>query len=209
MKNSNKHTYACSTLHAVHRIMVMVTFYYYYYYFYYYYVCVIWGGGCFVYIACLLFYALAIYQDSVSSVSRRSRWVEDRLIDRPPGGASVPGQCIVNVAPTGGWLYSHNAHPDTPNCTPRKTDTWRNGEASIRALAEWVEHPPPVLRDWGIGTSCVRTMVGSNQWLKNLYLSLPSQALSIIRIGQGLVNCDWAGYQVMVLAAYFPSGVPL
>ena len=31
----------------------------------------------------------------------------------------------------------------------------------------------------------------SNQWLKNWYLSLPSQALAIIRIGQGLGK-DWA-----------------
>ena len=50
-------------------------------------------------------------------------------------------------------------------------------------MAEWIERPSPVLVDCGI-----RTLVESNQWFKNLYLSLPSQALSIIRIGQGLVG---------------------
>ena len=39
-----------------------------------------------------------------------------------------------------------------------------------------------------IWTSSVLTVVGSNQWLKNVYLSLPNQAFGIIRTGQGLVG---------------------
>ena len=57
----------------------------------------------------------------------------------------------------------------------------------------------------------VQTQLESNQWLKNWYLSLTSQVLDIIRIGQGLVGsmpgeCDWVGYQVMVLVAWSPNG---
>ena len=37
-------------------------------------------------------------------------------------------------------------------------------------------------------TSWVRTLVESNQWLKNVYLSLPSLALGIIRVGQGAME---------------------
>ena len=52
--------------------------------------------------------------------------------------------------------------------------------------------------------SWVRTLVESNQWLKKLYLSLPSQALGIIRRGQWLIGsvseyCDWVGYQAIVI----------
>ena len=66
------------------------------------------------------------------------------------------------------------------------------------------------LRNHGIQASCIRTLVESNQWLKNWYLSLPNHALGIIRIGQGLVGsvsgkCDRVGYQVMVLVAWSPS----
>ena len=62
-------------------------------------------------------------------------------------------------------------------------------------VARWVEHLSPVLEDQGIWTSRVWirtlrvwTMVESNHWLKNWYLLLPSMALAIIRIGQGLVG---------------------
>ena len=47
--------------------------------------------------------------------------------------------------------------------------------------AEWVEFPSPILVDWGIRTSVVRTLVKSKQWLKNVYFSLP--ALSVALLG--------------------------
>ena len=65
----------------------------------------------------------------------------------------------------------------------------------VYGMAKWVESTPSVLGDQGIWRSRVRvwstwiwTRVESNQWLSNWYLPLPSQALSIIRIGQGLVG---------------------
>ena len=59
-------------------------------------------------------------------------------------------------------------------------------------MVEWVERPSPILGDQEIQTSLVRTLVDSNQWLKNVYMSLPSQALGIIRIGERLVVTKWA-----------------
>ena len=53
-------------------------------------------------------------------------------------------------------------------------------------MAKWVEHPSHVLGDRRIWTSQVQTLVKSNKWPKNWYLSLPSQALCIIRIRKGL-----------------------
>ena len=72
-------------------------------------------------------------------------------------------------------------------------------------MSEWIERPVPVSADRGI-----RTLVKSNQWLNNLYLSLPSHAFNIIRIEQGcLIQCYWVGYQLMVLAVWSPSGAAL
>ena len=83
---------------------------------------------------------------------------------------------------------------------------------------------------WSIGSvlgtesvehwSRVWEIVGSNTWLSqtndvsNWYLSLPSHVLGIIRIGHGLVGsvlgwCNWVGYQVMVLMAWFLSRAAL
>ena len=45
---------------------------------------------------------------------------------------------------------------------------------------EWVVHLSPIL-----GDRKIQTLVESNQWCGNWYLLLPSQALGIIRIGQG------------------------
>ena len=61
-------------------------------------------------------------------------------------------------------------------------------------LYRWVQRSITVLGDKEILTSWVRPLVESNQWLKNLYLSVPSQALSIIRIGQGM---DWLSVRIM------------
>ena len=60
----------------------------------------------------------------------------------------------------------------------------------------------------------VQTLAESNQWLKHGYLSFNSQALGIVRIGLGLVasiseQCDWVGYQFMVLLMWFSSGAAL
>ena len=71
----------------------------------------------------------------------------------------------------------------------------------------------PSLGDHGIWTHRFGTLIESNQLIKDLYLSLLSQALNIT-IGQGLVDsvsgkCHWVGYQVMVLVGWFPNGAPL
>ena len=58
-------------------------------------------------------------------------------------------------------------------------------------MAEWVEHP--TFRDRGI-----QTVVTSNQILKDLYLSLSSQVLGIIRIGQGLTG--WLSVSIVWLS---------
>ena len=76
-------------------------------------------------------------------------------------------------------------------------------------VTEWADRRSPVLVDRGI-----RTLVELNQWHTNWCVSLPSLALGIVRIGQGLVGsvlgqCDWVGYQVLVLVAWFPSGTTL
>ena len=102
-------------------------------------------------------------------------------------------------------------------------------------LAEWVEHPSPVLGDQGIRTSwlriqtlCVRTLVESKQWLKNWYLLLPSLVLSFIKIRQGLVGqcqdimnewnsrswCRWPGVPVrqhykVTMSTYCHNFVPV
>ena len=55
----------------------------------------------------------------------------------------------------------------------------------LDGMTELVERPSLILGDRGILTSQVRNLVESNQWLKNLYLSLPKQVLHIIRIGYG------------------------
>ena len=75
-------------------------------------------------------------------------------------------------------------------------------------MTERVKHPSPALVDRGIQISLIRSLVEWNQWLTNLYSSLPSQALGIIRIRQWLVwlsiRLIWLerGYQVMVLVAW-------
>ena len=81
-------------------------------------------------------------------------------------------------------------------------------------MADLVERLFPVLGDWGDSDLMLQTLVNSKQWLKNWYLSLPSQVLGIIRIGERLVGsvlgqCDWVGYQVMELTTWFPSGTAL
>ena len=52
------------------------------------------------------------------------------------------------------------------------------------AVAESVGHEPRVREIMGSKTDCVK----QTQWLKNVLLSLPTQVLGIIRIGQGLVG---------------------
>ena len=54
-------------------------------------------------------------------------------------------------------------------------------------LAEWVERPSTILEDLGIGW-VNPTLVESIQCLENVYVSLSSQALGIIRIEQWLVG---------------------
>ena len=71
---------------------------------------------------------------------------------------------------------------DGLECVAVYTVSFRSGEPD--GMAEWIEHLFPVLGDWAIQT----TLVNSNQWLKSLFLLLPSQALNIIRIRQGLVG---------------------
>ena len=55
-------------------------------------------------------------------------------------------------------------------------------------MAKWVECPSPILRDQGDSKSLVGTLVESKQWLKNWYLSFPSQVLGIARIGNWWVG---------------------
>ena len=54
--------------------------------------------------------------------------------------------------------------------------------------AKWVPYSSPILGDWESIWTWVWTLVKSTQWLKYLYLLLPSQALCIIRIGLELVG---------------------
>ena len=56
--------------------------------------------------------------------------------------------------------------------------------------AKWVERPSPIFLDREIQTCWGWTLVEPNQWLKNWYLSLPSQVLSIISIGQVKAQCQ-------------------
>ena len=49
-------------------------------------------------------------------------------------------------------------------------------------VAEWAERLSPNLGGWGSRTLRVQTLVESNRWLLNWYLSLHSQLLGIIRI---------------------------
>ena len=53
-------------------------------------------------------------------------------------------------------------------------------------ITKWLECPSSILGDQRIWTSW--SLVKSKQWLKNWYLSLPRQSVSIIRIEQGLVS---------------------
>ena len=63
-------------------------------------------------------------------------------------------------------------------------------------VAEWEEHPSPILRDWGIRRSRDRVwslwgLKASRVKPKSLKLTLvasPSPVLGIIRIGKGLVG---------------------
>ena len=94
-------------------------------------------------------------------------------------------------------------------CTPVCIEWWvlpSYHTVGPDGMAEWVERTSPVLWDMGIWILWVWTDVESNQWLKNVCLSLPSQALGIIRrckvsVGSVSWHCDWVGYQIMVLVA--------
>ena len=55
-------------------------------------------------------------------------------------------------------------------------------------MAKYIYRPSPVLGDRKIRTLQVRTLVESDQWLKNWYLSVHRLALCITRIGQGTVE---------------------
>ena len=77
-------------------------------------------------------------------------------------------------------------------------------------MAESVERRHPVRKK-----GCEQNSWSSQiKDLPNLCVLLPSQALGITRIGQGLVgsvsgSSDIVGYQVMVLVARSPSGAAL
>ena len=75
------------------------------------------------------------------------------------------------------------------------------------AVAESVEHGSHMRENMG---SNPRSSQAND--LSNLYLLLPSQVLSIIKLG--LAQCqenatEWDINQVMVMAAWFPSGAAL
>ena len=55
-------------------------------------------------------------------------------------------------------------------------------------LAEWVERPSPILGNRGIWNHGSKPWSSQINYLKKLYLSLPSQVLNIIRILKGLVG---------------------
>ena len=87
-------------------------------------------------------------------------------------------------------------------------------------MAEWVEHPSPILVEQGLNSSnwWDQTLIQSNQWLKNVFLSLPWQALDIIRLGQGLVDtvpgCYWFGlprgqHDKVVMSVHCHKPVPV
>ena len=59
-------------------------------------------------------------------------------------------------------------------------------------MAEWIEHPSPILGDQGIRTSWLRSLVQSIQWFRDWYLLvLPARRLALLGYGT-----DWlAQYQ--------------
>ena len=58
-------------------------------------------------------------------------------------------------------------------------------------MAEWVEHPPPILGYWGIRTSRVQSLVEWNQGFKNWYLSLPWHYYNRARTGWLSIRIMW------------------
>ena len=63
-----------------------------------------------------------------------------------------------------------------------------------------------IRRSWvRVRTLRIRFLVDSNQRLKNLYLSLPSLVLGIIRRGQGLYSRSWCRWPVVPLRQHYKS----
>ena len=70
-------------------------------------------------------------------------------------------------------------------------------------MAEWVECPSPLLGDCGI-----QTLVASNHWLEQLYLSLPSRVFNIIRM-EPFPKCASRNYKATQIPIHTQLWLPV